>query len=89
MESGTSAEDLAIFARLMQREYLSNPGCILDGAGIGGTPELPYEQFRVFSVDELDTPQASLESLHESLGWSDLETEMQLSREAEEGFDRP
>ena len=33
LESGASAEDLAIFARVMQREYLSNLGCMLDGGG--------------------------------------------------------
>lgn len=88
LESGASAVDLAIFARMMQREYLSNLGCILDGARICGTPELPYENFRIFSVDELDKPQASLESLHGSSEWCDLETEMRLSREAEENFDR-
>ena len=86
LESGASAEDLAVFARKMQREYLSNLGCILDGSGIWGTPELPYEDFRIFSVDEdeADKPQAKLEALHEQLGWCGLETEMRLSREAKQ-----
>jgi hypothetical protein len=72
---------------MMQREYLSNLGCILDGAGIWGTPNLPYEDFRVFSVDEgeADKPLAKLDALHEQLGWCDLETKMRLSREAESG----
>jgi hypothetical protein len=86
LESGASAEDLAIFARNMQRDYLTSLGCILDGAGIWGTPDLPYEDFRVFAVDEDegDKPLAKLEALHEQLGWCDLETEMRLSREAKE-----
>lgn len=84
VESGASVDDLAIFARVMQREYLSNLGCILDGAGICGTPDLPCEDFRVFAVDDSENPQARLEELHESLGWIDLETEMRLSRDAQE-----
>jgi hypothetical protein len=87
LESGASADDLAIFARMMQREYLSNLGCILDGAGIYGTPTLPFEDFRVFSVDDSDKPKTQLEELHESFGWVDLESEMKLSREAAEGND--
>ena len=87
LQSGASAEDLAIFARILQREYLSNLGCILDGS-IFGTPDLPCKDFRVFSVDELGKPQAELEELHEPLAWTDLETEMRLSREAEEEYDR-
>jgi hypothetical protein len=82
LESGASAKDLAMFSRMMQREYLSDLGCILDGAGIYGTPALPYEDFRIFSVDESGDPQAKLDNLHEQLGWCDLETEMRLSREA-------
>ena len=62
----------------------SNLGCILDGAGIYGTPDLPCEDFRVFSVDDSENPKARLEELHESLGWIDLETEMRLSRDAQE-----
>ncbi len=88
LDTGASAEDLAIFARIMQREYLSSLGCILDGVGIAGTPSIPFENFRIFSVDELDRPQASLENLHSWLAWTDLETEMRLSREAEKEFDR-
>ena len=48
LNAGASADDLARFARFMQREYLSNLGCILDGAGIWGTPKLPYEDFRIY-----------------------------------------
>ncbi|HXG10412.1 MAG TPA: hypothetical protein VNK04_11660 [Gemmataceae bacterium] len=82
IDSGASPRDLAIFARMMQREYLSNLGCILDGAGIYGTPRLPCEDFRIFAVDDSEKPLTKLDELHESLGWVDLETEMRLSREA-------
>lgn len=93
LDSGASADDLARFARLMQRQYLSDLGCILDGAGILGTPELPYEEFRIFAVQELDNPdnckpEAQIKELHESLGFSDWETEMKLSRDAAEASAR-
>ncbi|HEX7448535.1 MAG TPA: hypothetical protein VF306_13370 [Pirellulales bacterium] len=93
VQSGASADDLALFARLMQREYLGNLGCILDGAGVVGTPDLPYEDFRIFAVRTLDTPDefepgAPIKELHESLGFSDWQTEIRLSREAEVAFER-
>jgi hypothetical protein len=84
VDAGASPKDLALFARLMQREYLSNLGCILDGSGIFGTPELPCTDFRIFSVDDSDKPQTKLDELHESLGWAGMEAEMRLSREAAE-----
>lgn len=83
LDAGASAEDLAIFARLMQREYLANVGCLLDGSGIYGTPEVPFENFRVFCVDDSERPTAAITDLHESLGFSDMETEMKLSRAAD------
>ena len=82
LDAGASPTDLALFARMMQREYLSNLGCILDGAGIYGTPDLPCKDFRVFAVDDSNKPLTMLDELHESLGWAGLETEMRLSREA-------
>ncbi|MCG8649443.1 MAG: hypothetical protein MI861_06405 [Pirellulales bacterium] len=85
LDSGASAEDLAIFARIMQREYLSNLGCILDGAGIYGTPKLPYESFRIFCVDDDDQPQIMIDDLHESLGFVDLETEQEISQLSDPG----
>ena len=84
LDSGASADDLALFARMMQREYLSNLGCILDGSGVYGTPKLPCEQFRVFCVDDDDQPQVMIDELHESLAFSDVETEMELSRKSED-----
>jgi hypothetical protein len=84
LKSGAQAEDLAIFARMMQREYLCNLGCILDGASILGTPRLPCEDFRVFSVDESDKPLVAIGTLHGALEWDNLEREMQLSRNAED-----
>jgi hypothetical protein len=94
LDSGASADDLARFARLMQRQYLSNLGCLLDGAGLWPMPEAPCKEFRIFAVRELDSPdnckpEAQIKELHESLGFSgDWETEMKLSREAEEDSDR-
>ena len=94
LESGASSDDLARFARLMQRQYLSNLGCILDGAGLWPIPEVPCKEFRIFAVRELDNPDnceptAQITELHESLGFSgDWEAEMKLSREAEEASDR-
>jgi len=93
LDSGASAKDLARFARLMQRQYLSNLGCLLDGAGIYGTPDLPYKEFRIFAVRELDSPdnckpEAQIKELHESLGFSDWDTEMKLSRETAEAVER-
>jgi hypothetical protein len=82
IDSGASPKDLALFARMMQREYLSDLGCILDGAGIYGTPDLPCNDFRVFAVDDSDKPLTRLDQLHEFLEWVDLKTEMRLSREA-------
>jgi hypothetical protein len=82
LDAGASPKDLALFARMMQREYLSNLGGVLDGAGIFGTPDLPCKDFRVFAVDSSDKPLARLDELHESLGWTGLETELRLSREA-------
>lgn len=93
LDSGASPDDLALFARLMQRSYLSNLACILDGSGIWGTPDLPYEDFRIFAVTELTSPndckpEAQLTALHETLGFSDWETEMKLSREAADASQR-
>lgn len=88
VDSGASPDDLARFARLMQRQYLSNLGCILDGSGIYGTPDLPCEEFRIFSVNESGKPQAGITALHELVEFSDWETEIKLSREAAEAFDR-
>jgi hypothetical protein len=39
------------------------------------------EDFRVFAVDDADKPLTKLDELHDSLGWTDLETEMKLSRD--------
>lgn len=87
LDSGASAADLALFARMSQREYLSNLGCILDGAGLYDTPSLPHEEFRIFAVNDEDQPTAMIDELHESLGFSGLETEMELSRQAERDSD--
>jgi hypothetical protein len=54
----------------------------LDGAGIYGTPDVPCNDFRAFAVDDANRPLTMLDELHESLGWTDLKTEMRLSREA-------
>ena len=94
VDSGASADDLARFARLMQRQLLGDLGCILDGAGLWPTPDLPYTDFRIFAVSELDSPihckpEAQIQELHESLGFSgDWEMEIKLSREAAEAWKR-
>ena len=82
LDSGAKAKDLAMFARLSQKQYLCNLACIFDSAW-GWGPELPYSQFRVFSVDEDDNPISMLEDLHESIDTSDLKYEMKRSRQAE------
>lgn len=80
LRAGASPEDLARFARVMQRQYLSNLACVLDGSGIYGTPNVAFEDFRVFAVDDDSNPQARLEDLHEELGFQDWEAEMEASR---------
>lgn len=82
LDAGATAEDLAVFARVMQRQYVSDLSCLLDGAGIYGTPEVPLEDFRIFAVDDADKPVAMIDGLHESLAFQDLETEIELSRKA-------
>lgn len=82
LASGASPADLALFARVMQREYLGDLACLLDGTGIYGTPRLPFEDFRVFAVDDDGQPIVGIDGLHETLGFQDLETEMRLSRAA-------
>ncbi len=47
----------------------------------GGYP-WPDNGFRIFAVDD-DQPTVMIDELHESLGFSDLESEMELSRKAE------
>lgn len=94
LDSGASADDLARFARLMQRQYLSDLGCMLDGTGLCGLPEVPCKDFRIFAVRELDSPdhcqpEVQIKELHESLSFSgDWEAEIKLSREDEEAFER-
>lgn len=82
LDAGAAAEDLAVFARMMQRQYLSDLSCLLDGSGIYGTPSLPFEDFRIFAIDDDGTPTAMVDELHESLGAQDLDVEMELSRKA-------
>lgn len=84
LKSGASEADLALFARMSQKEFLSNLGCILDGSGIYGTPKLPCDSFRVFAIDSDGKPSVKIDDLHETLGYFDLETEMNRSRKAEQ-----
>ena len=80
--SGASTKDLAIFARMMQMEFLSNFGCILDGAGISDIPDLPFQDFRVFAIDsETGKPTVSIEEMHETMAWSGVESEMKRSKD--------
>jgi hypothetical protein len=80
LDAGASAQDLAVFARMMQQEYLSNLGCLLIGEGPFPKPELPYDEFRVFSVDESGKPLAKIEIECETLQFSDVENETRRSR---------
>jgi hypothetical protein len=79
LSSGASPDDLSKFARLMQRQYLSNLGCILDGSGIYGTPEVAFDDFRVVAVDNDSKPTAMIEDLHEELSFQDWDTETEIS----------
>jgi hypothetical protein len=83
LDSGASPKDLAIFARMMQREYLSNLGCLLDGT-LYGAPQLPCNDFRIFAVDDSEKPLTMLQTLHETSGWAGLKAEMKLSRKVAE-----
>ena len=81
MASGAIVKDLAVFARMMQKECLSNFGCIIDGSGIDDTPILPFQDFRVFAIDsETGKPTAAIEEMHESMTWKNVELEMKQSR---------
>ena len=84
LKSGANAGDLAAFARIFQREYLCDLGCVLDGAGIHPAPELPCE-FRVFSVSEDEQPEHMVDEIHESLAFENIETELKLSARAATG----
>ncbi|QDV55159.1 hypothetical protein [Rosistilla oblonga] len=79
LESGADSGDLAKFARLMQRQFLSNLACILDGSGIYPSPDVAFEEFRVVAVDDDSNPIATLEDLHEELSFQDWETENEIS----------
>lgn len=87
VKSGAEPSDLALFARLMQKEYLSNLCCVLDGAGLHGTPDLPFETFRIFSIDKKEKPEFLVDELHEVLSFCDLETEEEQSLRAAKGPD--
>ncbi len=87
LDSGASAEDLAVFARMMQREYLCNLMCLLDEAGVYGVPRVPIEDLRLFAVDDDERPQAMIADLHEALAFESLETEMEQSRRAAKSRD--
>lgn len=79
VESGAAPVDLARFARLMQRQFLSNLGCILDGSGIYPSPDVAFDDFRVVAVDDDSKPIAMIEDLHEELSFQDWETENEIS----------
>ena len=79
IESGAAPSDLAKFGRLMQRQYLSNLCCILDGSGIYGTPDVVFQNFRVVALDDDSTPTAMIEDLHEELSFEDWDTENKIS----------
>ncbi len=80
LDAGASAEDLALFARMMQRRYASDLGCLLDGAGLIGVPQVPCREFGVFALDEAGEPTVRLEDLHEALSAAEPDEEMEISR---------
>lgn len=83
LAAGVSAKDVALFARMVQREYQAF-FCLLDGTGVPDAADLPFTDFRVVCVDEYGNPTQVLSGLHENVGWTDTKTETKLSREAAE-----
>lgn len=80
VENGADANDLAKFARFIQRQYFSNLCCILDGAGVSPSPAVAFEDFRVVAVDDDSMPIAMIEDLHDELSFQDWETENEISQ---------
>jgi hypothetical protein len=79
LDSGASVKDLTFFARAMQKQFMSNLGCLLDGSGIN-CPSLPFTDFRILAVDDNGKPIALLEDLHEALSVQSYVAEMRQSR---------
>ena len=75
---GAEPQDLAIFARYMQRRFASDLGRILDGISMYTSPERPFEDFGVFALSD-GKPTAQITDLEEGLGFWDLDSEMELS----------
>ncbi len=78
LATGAEPEDLAIFARYMQRRFASDLGRILDGINMYTSPERPFEDFGVFALVD-GKPTAQITDLEEGLGFWDLDSEMELS----------
>ncbi len=78
MATGADPQDLAIFARYMQRRFASDLGRILDGISMYTSPERPFEDFGVFAIVD-GVPTAQITDLEEGLGFWDLDSEMELS----------
>ena len=78
LAAGVDPQDLAIFARYMQRRFASDLGRILDGINMYTSPERPFEDFGVFAIVD-GVPTAQITDLEEGLGFWDLDSEMELS----------
>ncbi len=78
LATGADPQDLAIFARYMQRRFASDLGRILDGINMYTSPERPFEDFGVFALVD-GKPTAQITDLEEGLGFWDLDSEMELS----------
>ena len=79
LATGADPQDLAIFARYMQRRFASDLGRILDGINMYTSPERPFEDFGVFALVD-GKPTAQITDLEEGLGFWDLDSEMELSQ---------
>lgn len=78
LAAGADPQDLAIFARYMQRRFASDLGRILDGINLYTSPERPFEDFGIFALVD-GKPTAQITDLEEGLGFWDLDSEMELS----------
>ena len=78
LAAGADPQDLAIFARYMQRRFAGDLGRILDGINLYTSPERPFEDFGIFALVD-GKPTAQITDLEEGLGFWDLDSEMELS----------
>jgi len=87
LNSGATPDQIARFARYVQRSYLSDLCIFLDGSTDANHLGLPFDSFRVVCIDDDGNPSAMLEDFHGPLSFSDWNHEMQLSRQSDENKD--